>query len=131
MPDNILNLLPPQQEILESGLLESGFHCILQMPTGSGKTWLAEQAMAEVLAQGLRVIYVAPLRALVNELGQVWQRRFPEHRIGLFTGDYVTSSRAYPVPFHEAQLLVMTPERLDLCTRSGATTGHGFPKSIW
>ena len=110
-------LLPPQREVLQAGLLESGFSCILQMPTGSGKTWLAEQAMAKVLQQGRRVIYLAPLRALASELAARWQTAFTES-VGVFTGDTGMSSRSYPVPFEKAHLLVMTPERLDICTRT-------------
>src|SRR2546422_991363 len=44
-------LTPPQEEVLASGLLESGFNCILQMPTGSGKTCLAEPTIGKVLAR--------------------------------------------------------------------------------
>ena len=91
---------------------------MLQMPTGSGKTWLAEQAVAEVLSGGTRAVYVAPLRALAVELAARWQRRFAPSKVGIFTGDYGKSGKAYPVPFRDAQLLVMTPERLDACTRA-------------
>jgi helicase len=106
---------PVQQEILDRGLLTSGFNCILQMPTGSGKTWLAEQAIATVLALGHRAIYLTPLRALADELVTRWQKRFSPMPVGVFTGDY--THRSYPVPYQDAQLLVMTPERLDACTR--------------
>ncbi len=47
-----LGLTPPQAEVLAGCLLSSGFSCVLQMPTGSGKTWLAEQAIADVLSGG-------------------------------------------------------------------------------
>src|SRR2546428_12184776 len=73
---------PPQQAVLASGLLPSGFSCVLQMPTGSGKTWLAEQAIAAVLAQGGRAIYLTPLRALATELTLRWQRSFPDSNVG-------------------------------------------------
>ncbi|MDS4019587.1 MAG: DEAD/DEAH box helicase [Candidatus Competibacter sp.] len=111
-----MTLPPPQTEILESGLLDSGFSCILQMPTGSGKTWLAEQAMARVLERGQRAIYLAPLRALAMELASKWQQRLSVP-VGVFTGDFGAGRAAYPVPFSQARLLVMTPERLDACTR--------------
>jgi hypothetical protein len=41
-----VELNPGQKEVMASGLLTSGFNCVLQMPTGAGKTWLAEQAIA-------------------------------------------------------------------------------------
>lgn len=115
-----------QQEILESGLLFSGFNCILQMPTGSGKTWLAEQAIARVLDKGKRAIYIAPLRALADELNTRWQVHYAPKKVGVFTGDYVNSS--YPVTYQEAQLLVMTPEKLDACTRNWRSHWNWIPE---
>ena len=64
----MLSLTPPQQAVFEHGLLTSGFNTILQMPTGSGKTWLAEYAIEQTLTEGKRAIYLTPLRALAQEL---------------------------------------------------------------
>jgi hypothetical protein len=33
-----------QQNVIDCGILTSGFSCVLQMPTGTGKTWLANLA---------------------------------------------------------------------------------------
>ncbi|MEB3189015.1 MAG: DEAD/DEAH box helicase [Snowella sp.] len=115
----------PQQEVCDSGLLSSGFHTILQMPTGSGKTWLAEQAIANILSGDRRVIYVVPLRALADELRSRWQKRFEAKKVGLFTGDY--NQGEYPVSFKDAQLLIMTPEKLDACTRNWRSHWHWLP----
>lgn len=119
---------PPQQFVCDAGLLTSGFSAVLQMPTGSGKTWLAEQAIAHVIAQGsardgARAIYLAPLRALAAELAARWQRRFAPHPVGVFTGDAAlqlapqdgtTIARAPK----DARVLVMTPERFDAILRA-------------
>lgn len=121
-------LLPSQTEVLQAGLLTSGFSCILQMPTGSGKTWLAEHAIEQVLRQGQRAIYLAPLRALASELYTRWQNRFSGFPVGVFTGEFGRSSSHYPVSFEQAQLLVMTPERLDFCTRSWRNHWHWLPE---
>jgi helicase len=110
-------LTPPQAEVLAGGLLESGFNCVLQMPTGSGKTWLAAHAIAKVLARGARAIYLTPLRALAGELTARWQEQFSPTAVGIFTGDFGRLS-SYPVAFRDARLFVMTPERLDACTRA-------------
>ncbi len=115
-----------QQEILDSGLLSSGFSCVLQMPTGSGKTWLAEQAIASVLSKGRRAVYLTPLRALADELAQRWQNQFAPISVGIFTGDY--SQTAYPVTYRDARLLVMTPERMDVCTRNWRSHWHWIPE---
>jgi helicase len=112
-------LTPPQAEILSTGILESGFNCILQMPTGSGKTWLAEKLIKETVSTGFRAIFLTPLRALAEELYARWQKEFPaDFRIGVFTGDYGAGREKLPVSFKDAQILIMTPERLDLITRN-------------
>jgi helicase len=110
------SLNPGQRPVVDHGLLSSGFNVVLQMPTGSGKTWLAEQAIAAALTAGARAIYLTPLRALANELLDRWTRRFHEYAVGVFTGEYGQRGN-YPVPFRHARLLIMTPERLDACTR--------------
>lgn len=120
-------LNPPQQAIVDRGLLDSGFHAILQLPTGAGKTWLAEQAIAATLKSGQRAIYLTPLRALANELVERWTQRFSDFEVGVFTGEY-GQQQTYPVPFERAQLLVMTPERLDACTRSWRSHWGWLPK---
>src|SRR5687768_4656589 len=84
----IVKLNPAQQKVVSGGLLTSGFNCVLQMSTGAGKTWLAEQAIAAVLDGGARAIYLTPLRALANELVERWRRRFKGHEVGVFTGDF-------------------------------------------
>src|SRR5512137_1481892 len=109
---------PPQREVLSSGILDSGFSCVLQMPTGSGKTWLAERAIASVLDRGQRAIYLTPLRALATELCDRWRQSFSDRKVGAFTGEAPDNRRKADVSFAEAELLVMTPERLDACTRS-------------
>jgi helicase len=110
-------LNPAQKEVVDRGLLFSGFNCILQMPTGSGKTWLAEIAILTALQSRSRVIYLTPLRALANELLERWQSRFAGFAVGVFTGEY-GQRHEYPVPFEKARLLIMTPERLDACVRN-------------
>ena len=59
-------LYPPQAEALERGLLD-GKSMLLAMPTASGKTLLAELAMLKAALQGLRSLYIVPLRALATE----------------------------------------------------------------
>jgi helicase len=121
------NLNPAQKEAMERGFLTSGFNVVLQMPTGAGKTWLAELAIYSTLRKGMRAIYLTPLRALANELVERWRLLFDGYEVGVFTGEY-GQRRTYPVPFQRAQLLVMTPERLDACTRHWRTHWNWFPE---
>lgn len=121
-------LTPPQVEVLDRGLFHSGFSCVLQMPTGSGKTWLAEQAIRDVIRADARAVYLSPLRALATELADSWRERFAPAKVGIFTGDYGVPGRPHPVPFQDAQLLVMTPERLDACTRFWRSHWNWIPQ---
>jgi helicase len=119
---------PPQAEILASGILVTGFSCVLQMPTGSGKTWLARSAIEHVLKRGLRAIYLTPLKALATEVAQDWKTHFPGTNIGVFTGDFGRNGQKYPVPFKDARVMIMTPERLDACTRNWRSHWHWIPQ---
>ncbi len=102
-----LALSPPQQDVVRGGLLFSGFSCVLQMPTGSGKTWLAERSIEDAIARGHRAIYLTPLRALAAELTARWQALFEPYKVGIFTGDYGANGKPYPVSFQDAQVLVI------------------------
>lgn len=125
--NQIEGLMPPQAEVLGSGLLSSGFSCVLQMPTGSGKTWLAEQAIRRTIESGGRAIYLTPLRAQASELIKKWREQFGETKAGVFTGDYGKPGNPYPVSFNNAQVLIMTPEKLDACTRAWRAHWNWIP----
>ncbi len=125
------SLNPAQRQVIDHGLLESGFSVVLQMPTGSGKTWLAKRAIGRSLEGGFRAVYLSPLRALADELAGAWKSEFPEVPVGVFTGDYGRPGRALPVSYAEARVLIMTPERLDACTRSWRTHWSWIPEVDW
>jgi helicase len=110
-------LNPAQLEVDRRGLLSCGFHCVLQMPTGAGKTWLAERAIEEVLGRGGRAIYLTPLRAQADELEERWLKRFATVPVGAYSGARARAGGRSEVPYHSARVLIMTPERLDACTR--------------
>jgi ATP-dependent RNA helicase HelY len=40
--------------------------CLVAAPTGSGKTWIAEQAIKAIFEKGGRCWYASPLKALTN-----------------------------------------------------------------
>ncbi len=71
-------------------------------PTGSGKTLIGEYAIHRAIAQGKRVFYTTPLKALSNQKLRDFRRIFGKERVGLLTGD-VTVQR-------EAPVIVMTTE---------------------
>ena len=105
-------LNPAQQIVLDCGVLTSGFSTILQMPTGSGKTWLAKLAIRHGIENGLRAIYLTPLRALAAELVEQWTKDFNGIKVGIFTGDYGRGAQNFPTPYQDAQLLDNDPRTL-------------------
>lgn len=126
-----LKLNPAQQHVFDHGLFESGFSAVLQMPTGSGKTWLAQQAIGQSITRGFRAVYLSPLRALADELATDWQKEFGDVSVGVFTGDYGRPGRSLPVSYSDAKVLIMTPERLDACTRSWRPHWSWMPEVDW
>ena len=77
---------------------------IVSAPTGSGKTWIAEQAIAQKLADGGRAWYASPLKALSNAKFLEFGRVFGGPRVGLLTGDHKVNP--------EADLIIGTTEIL-------------------
>lgn len=66
----------------------SGHDTLVVAPTGSGKTYIAFQAIEAVLHQGLRAVYTTPLKALSNTKFTELKNRFePQFQVGLLTGD--------------------------------------------
>lgn len=61
--------------------------CLVTAPTGSGKTWIAEQAMAQTLRQGGRTWYASPLKALSNAMYRDFALLFGPENLGILTGD--------------------------------------------
>jgi ATP-dependent RNA helicase HelY len=61
--------------------------CLVTAPTGAGKTWIAEQAMAHALARGKRSWYASPLKALSNSKYAEFIDIFGADRVGILTGD--------------------------------------------
>lgn len=105
----------PDTRKIQRILNEAPGGTLLFMATGSGKTHSALQLIERSLNEGKRAIYITPLRAQAEELLQSWSEKFKEFDVGIYTGDYTDTK--LPVAFKDAQLLIMTPERLDACTR--------------
>ena len=61
--------------------------CLVTVPTGAGKTWIAEQAIARILKKGGRSWYASPLKALSNTKYSDFSRIFGPENVGILTGD--------------------------------------------
>ncbi|CAD6221327.1 GSCOCG00005149001-RA-CDS [Cotesia congregata] len=109
------------------------FHCLyhtdsnvlLGAPTGSGKTIAAEIAMFRVFKKypKQKVVYIAPLKALVRERMRDWKVRL-EQKLGKkvceLTGDVSPDIRQIA----QADVIVTTPEKWDGISRSWQTRNY-------
>ena len=82
--------------------IDNGESVVVCVPTGAGKTVIAQHAIHRALEQGLRVFYTTPLKALSNQKYYDFGEKYGQDKVGLLTGD--TSIN------RNAQIVVMTTE---------------------
>lgn len=109
---------PIQTQIFHT-LYHTDTNVLLGAPTGSGKTIAAEMAMFRVFNKypACKVVYIAPLKALVRERIEDWKVRIEEklgRKVVELTGDVTPDMRAIA----QADLIVTTPEKWDGVSRS-------------
>jgi superfamily II RNA helicase len=97
-----VELYPAQEDaILE---LYSGKNVILNTPTGSGKSLVAEALHFHSLVAGKRSFYTSPIKALVNEKFLALCQTFGPDRVGMITGDASVNAEA-PIICCTAEIL--------------------------
>ena len=115
---------PMQTQIFHT-LYHTSANVLLGSPTGSGKTVAAELAMWWAFREepGSKVVYIAPMKALVRERVQDWRKRLAQ-QMGLklveLTGDNTPDTRT----IRDADIIITTPEKWDGISRSWQTRGY-------
>jgi len=115
---------PMQTQIFHT-LYHTPANVLLGSPTGSGKTVAAELAMWWAFREkpGSKVVYIAPMKALVRERVQDWRKRLTR-QMGLklveLTGDNTPDTRT----IRDADIIITTPEKWDGISRSWQTRGY-------
>ena len=61
--------------------------CLVTAPTGAGKTWIAERAIARIHAGNGKSWYACPLKALSNAKYAEFSAIFGQQHVGILTGD--------------------------------------------
>jgi superfamily II RNA helicase len=61
--------------------------CLVSAPTGSGKTWIAQEAIRRIHEKGGKAWYASPLKALSNSKLLEFSKEFGEDQVGILTGD--------------------------------------------
>lgn len=107
---------------------ESDENLLLCAPTGAGKTNVAmltalrtlgnyrDEKTGQIRTKDFKIVYVAPLKALVSEQMREFERRLSAQfgiKVNELTGDLSLSQREIA----ESQVLVTTPEKWDVITR--------------
>ncbi|XP_031629391.1 probable ATP-dependent DNA helicase HFM1 [Contarinia nasturtii] len=130
IPQKFRSVFAPIEEfnIVQSKVFDDVFkkkhHIVVSSPTGSGKTVIFELAIVEMLMRlglvevnKLKIIYIAPTKALCNEIFLKWTKKFKtlNLKVVLVTGDTTDMDDLNVIsPFH---VIVTTPEKWDSLTR--------------
>ncbi|KAL2166430.1 hypothetical protein VTG60DRAFT_2783 [Thermothelomyces hinnuleus] len=115
----------PMQTQLFHTLYHRPVNVLLGSPTGSGKTVAAELAMWWAFRErpGSKVVYIAPMKALVRERVKDWGTRLARP-LGLklveLTGDNTPDTRT----IEDADIIITTPEKWDGISRSWQTRSY-------
>jgi len=85
---------PDAYQVKAVSIITEGHDCLVTAPTGSGKTWIAIQAIDHFILSGGTVWYSSPLKALSNAKFHEFSEAFGAHRVGILTGDRKENSEA-------------------------------------
>ncbi|MHB8440399.1 MAG: DEAD/DEAH box helicase, partial [Acidimicrobiales bacterium] len=97
-------VVPDRFQLAAFDALDGGRHVLVSAPTGSGKTLVADYAVARALESGRDAFYTTPLKALSNQKHGEMAGAYGPQRVGLLTGDVSHQP--------DAPVVVMTTEVL-------------------
>jgi helicase len=114
------SLYPPQELAISKGLLERR-NLLITAPTASGKTLIAAMAAVKAIEEGLKVVYLTPLRAIATEKYQYFGAlggvniNGRKIQIRISTSDYDSSG----IEVANADVIILTNEKMDSIIRHG------------
>ncbi|RUP29432.1 MAG: DEAD/DEAH box helicase [Curvibacter sp.] len=113
-----IELWPSQMDAAER-VLDYDTSLVLSLPTSAGKTRIAELCVLACLAQGRRVVFVTPLRALSAQTEVSLRRTFAPlgKTVSSLYGSIGTSATDVEA-LQTENILVSTPEKLDFALRN-------------
>ncbi|KAK9453183.1 Sec63 Brl domain-containing protein [Dipodascopsis uninucleata] len=109
----------PMQTMVFHCLYYTNSNAFIGSPTGSGKTVAAELAIWAAFNKypKSKVVYIAPMKALVRERVDDWSARLKHLRVVELTGDSSPDSRS----IRKADIIITTPEKFDGISRNWQT----------
>eukprot|EP00834_Sanchytrium_tribonematis_P004560 NODE_232_length_12051_cov_1.040997.p1 type:complete len:1780 gc:universal NODE_232_length_12051_cov_1.040997:10578-5239(-) len=115
----------------DSSFKSSG-NMLVAAPTGSGKTNISLLAMlelvqrytinGEILKDEFKIVYVAPLKALVQELVHTFGVKLSP--LGLTVNELTGDSAMSKLEILNTNVIITTPEKWDIITRKGMEAEH-------
>jgi superfamily II DNA/RNA helicase len=113
-----IDLWPSQLEAA-SRVLNTQDNLVLSLPTSAGKTRIAELCILATLAEGKRVVFVTPLRALSAQTETALERTFVPlgKTISSLYGTIGVSDVDESI-LQDRDIVVSTPEKLDFALRN-------------
>lgn len=118
---SIVEFWPAQLKAIHRNLLTSEDSFIVQMPTSAGKTFIAELAILAALTikPQSRCLYIAPYRALVNEIESHLTETIGAigYRVSTLIGGFEFDA-FQDFLITQSDVLVATPEKIELLLRT-------------
>ena len=112
----------PSQLAAARRVLNTGENLVLSLPTSAGKTRIAELCILACLAEGRRVVFVTPLRALSAQTETALERTFtPLGKTVTSLYGAIGAGSADEDLLRERDIVVATPEKLDFALRNDPT----------
>jgi len=112
------SLYPPQSQAIAKGALQDK-SLVMSVPTAAGKTLIAELCILHAIKRKKgRCLYIAPLKALVNEKYNDFREKYEPLgiKVGKATGDLDVDNKF----LSRNQVLVATAEKIDSLLRAKA-----------
>jgi replicative superfamily II helicase len=104
-------LNPMQSKVWRSEAVQKGENILVASPTASGKTVVAEMAIARSTEQYKIGIYLTPFKSLAEEKFADWQVTFKDLKISILTGDY-RMTEGQVEELKTSDIIIMTTEML-------------------
>lgn len=119
---NKFHYFNPMQTMVFHSLYNTNSSVFVGSPTGSGKTVVAELAIWHAFNEfpGSKIVYIAPMKALVRERVDDWRKRITkntDHKLVELTGDSLPEAKEV----READIIITTPEKFDGISRNWQT----------
>jgi hypothetical protein len=113
-----IDLWPSQLHVVDR-IFQDARDLVVALPTGAGKTRIAELSILACLAKDRRVVYVTPLRALSAQTERILAHTFSPLGIGVSSlyGSMGVSGVDEDT-LRSSEIVVATPEKLDFALRS-------------